>query len=59
MPTTYRTEKHENKSQADAEAIIRRARKDPNFEQANLFPEDDGEFTVIIIYRTKGVSCQN
>jgi hypothetical protein len=47
----YDTEIHRNKTQAEAEQIIRDARARPGFEQANMFPEADGEFTVVLIFR--------
>ena len=46
----FRTEIHKNKTQQEAEQIIRDARGDPGFEQANMFPEADGEFTVVLIF---------
>lgn len=47
----YRTEIHRNLSQSEAETLIRDARRRPGFEQANMFPEADGEFTVVLIFR--------
>ncbi|QKK09762.1 MAG: hypothetical protein HND58_17390 [Planctomycetota bacterium] len=53
MPYKYRTEIHRNKSQQEAEQILRDARDDPEFEQGNMYPEDDDEFTVVLIFRTE------
>ena len=46
----FRTEIHKDKTKQEALKIMEDARGKPGFAQANLLPEPDREFTVVLIF---------